>query len=497
MFTFKRAHATALAFVGMGVLLGAAGTGVLRGLPASSSTYAQRPTQIADVVNRVRPAVVSIRVKSNAESTGAQGGLNPFEGTPLAPFFKGQPPRGQSPEAQPEPGVPQNGHQVQEEGSGFFISPDGYVVTANHVVSNAVKIELITQDDETLEAKLVGADAKTDVALLKVDGRTNFPFVAFASGQPRIGDWVIAMGNPFGLGGSVTAGIVSGQSRNIGLGPYDEYLQIDAAVNKGNSGGPTFNLDGEVIGVNSAIVSSSPAGGSVGIAFAIPAPTVQKVTSTLKDKGRIVRGWLGVSIQAVTREIADSIGVEGAKGALIAAPEPGSPAAAAGLKTGDVITELNGLQIRDDRRLSQNIAALDPGTEVTLTLLRGGKAENMKITLGTQPDEQQARNDAPAADHAAAAKKEDLGLKLAPAATVEGYGNRGLAVTGVEPDSRGNDLGFVVGDVILQAGGKDLTQPGQLTHAMDEAKASGRKHALVLVQREDKQLFVAVPIAAG
>ena len=501
MFEFNRSAVLAVgiasvALCGVGIAVNNRSTPVPH-LAASASAQARAP-QFAELVEKIKGAVISVRVKSQDQSeTGQNGDESHLDGTPLDRFFRGPDPRGKGgPELRRD--APQmRGPQVQEEGSAFFISPDGYAVTANHVVAKAVKIEVVTDSGEALDAKLVGTDPQADVALLKVGGHLgrDLPYVKFATTQPRIGDWVIAMGNPFGLGGTVTAGIVSGQGRNIGLGPFDDYLQIDAAVNKGNSGGPTFNLDGQVVGVNSAIVSSSPVGGSVGIAFAIPAPTVQKVAAQLKDKGRVVRGWLGVEIQPVTKEIADSLSLTEAKGAIIATPEKGSPAAAAGLKSGDIITSIDAIEIKDARQLSQQIAETAPETEVTVGLLRDGKPETHKIKLGTLPEEADAQ--APKVEHSQHSD-DALGLTVAPAATVEGLGeNKGLAVTDVDPNGHGMELGFVAGDIILQAGGNDVSQPEEFTRAMNEAKASGKRHALLLVKREGKQLFVAVPVATG
>ncbi len=234
----------------------------------------------------------------------------------------------------------EGGHQViTGQGSGFFISADGYAVTNNHVVQNAENVQVTTDDGKTYTAKVIGTDPRTDLALIKVDGK-DFPYVKFAEHTPRVGDWVLAVGNPFGLGGTVTAGIVSARGRDIGAGPYDDFIQIDAPVNKGNSGGPTFDVDGNVIGVNTAIFS--PSGGSVGIAFAIPADTVKSVVAQLRDKGSVTRGWIGVQIQPVTPEIADSMGLKKASGALVAEPQADSPAAKAGIESGDVITSVDG-----------------------------------------------------------------------------------------------------------------------------------------------------------
>jgi serine protease Do len=339
----------------------------------------------SDLVTAVKPAVVSVRVRADAggHAMVSEDDANPFEGTPFEKYFKNF----RAPNDEGAQGGRQR-HIVQGQGSGFFISPDGYIVTNNHVVANAVKVEVLTDAGATLEAKVVGTDAKSDLALLKVDGRTDFPFVRLAEASPKIGEWVVAMGNPFGLGGTVTAGIVSAQGRDIGSGSLNDYIQIDAPVNRGNSGGPTFNLKGEVIGVNTAIYS--PSGGSVGIAFDIPAATVASVIPQLQKGGHVSRGWLGVQIQPVTEEVADSLGLKAAAGALVAEPQAGSPAAAAGLKPGDIITSVDGVEVKDPRDLARRIAALGPNKAVDLRLIRNGKEQSVRLKLG-QLAEAQAR----------------------------------------------------------------------------------------------------------
>src|SRR2546422_5214380 len=286
----------------------------------------ERPIGFADIVERVKPSVISVKVNISeklAKDDSSNNEDSPFQpGSPMERFFR----RFGGPDGLP-PGLrggPRGGGRaVTGQGSGFFISPDGYAVTNNHVVDGSDKVEVTTDDGKTYTAKVIGTDARTDIALIKVTGRTDFPFAKLSDSKPRIGDWVLAVGNPFGLGGTVTAGIVSASGRDIGNGPYDDFIQIDAPVNKGNSGGPTFDVDGNVIGVNTAIFS--PSGGSVGIAFAIPAPTVKTVVGQLKENGKVTRGWIGVQIQPVTAEIADSLGLKTAEGALGAEPQPGGP----------------------------------------------------------------------------------------------------------------------------------------------------------------------------
>jgi serine protease Do len=448
----------------------------------------------AAVVEAVKPAVLSVRVRSRA-APQAMG--NSRSDVPFAPFLRGpQDPRGGG---QRMPGEQARQRPLIESvGSAFFISPDGYAVTGHHVVANAAKVELVTETGETFKAKIIGSDARTDVALLKVDGRSDFTYVGFTTVAPRIGDWVVAMGNPFGLGGSVTAGIISGEGRNIGLGPYDEYLQIDAAVNKGNSGGPAFNLDGQVVGVNSAIISSSPTGGSIGIAFAIPAATVQKVATQLKDKGRVERGWLGVEIQTMTAEIADGLGLKDPKGALVADVEADGPAAAAGLQPGDIITHLNQSEIKDSQQMTRQIADLAPRDDVMLVVVRDGKSMTVRAALGSFSDEEQAagEGDGPSSDAGIDGAPVDLGLILEPAPAV-GAGLRGLAVTDIAPNGRALEFGIIVGDILLQAGGKELSKPDEFARVIAEAKAAGHRHALLLVRRNDHQRFVAIPVSAG
>jgi serine protease Do len=337
----------------------------------------------ADVVERVKPAVVSVRVKTNVAAASAPGeGRSQFatpqipDDHPLAEMFRrfeGQGRPGQGPRRGP-------GRPGSSQGSGFFISGDGYLVTNNHVVDNAAEVQIVMDDGRTLDAKVVGTDPKTDLALVKVNEGGDYPHVRLAPEKGRVGDWVVAIGNPFGLGGTVTAGIVSAQHRDIGTGPYDDYMQIDAAVNRGNSGGPTFNLKGEVVGVNTAIFS--PSGGNVGIAFAIPAHVVEKVVAELKTNGSVTRGFIGVQIQPVTKEIADAIGLKEARGALVADAQKGTPAERAGVRSGDVILSVSGEAIKDARELSRKVASIAPGTRVPLTILRQGREQTIDIEIG-------------------------------------------------------------------------------------------------------------------
>jgi serine protease Do len=449
----------------------------------------QRIPSFAPLVERVKPAVVSIKVKADAaakvamneENPGEQP--NPFEGTPFEHFFNGP----NSPFH--FKGTPDNGDQpILAQGSGFFISSDGYIVTNNHVASHAISVEVLADNGKHYQARVIGTDPRTDLALLKVDGHDDFPYVKLSHDQVRIGDWVVAMGNPFGLGGTVTAGIVSARGRDIGEGPYDDFLQIDAPVNKGNSGGPTFNQDGEVIGVNTAIFS--PSGGSVGIAFAIPSATVEQVTKALKDHGHVVRGWLGVQIQPVTEEIADSLGIKAA-GAIVSTPQPDSPAEKAGLKTGDVILQVNGKEVKDARDLAKTIANIAPDTDITLQIMRSGHEQAVSLKLG-ELTEKPVKNAAIAPDQKT--ELSSLGMHVAPASDLSGSSSEpGLAVMGVDPGSKAAEAGLAQGDIILKVGGTNVSKMSDLEQALNEAKTGGKTHALALVKRNNEQHFVALP----
>src|SRR5438874_9504951 len=326
--------------------------------------------------------------------------------------------------------------EVMGQGSGFFISSDGFAVTNNHVVDGADKVEVTTDAGKTYTARVIGTDPRSDVALIKVEGGADFPFVKLSEGKARIGDWVLAVGNPFGLGGTVTAGIVSASGRDIGSGPYDDFIQIDAPVNKGNSGGPAFNTEGEVMGVNTAIYS--PSGGSVGIAFAIPATTVNNVVAQLKDKGTVSRGWIGVQIQPVTSDIADSLGLKKAEGALVAEPQANGPAAKAGIESGDVITAVNGEPVKDAKELARTIGGLAPGAAVKLNVLQKGQDKVVNLTLGQLPNTVEATADIDKDSGKGATRGTDvtkLALTVAPANSVAGAGKDGVVVTEVDPKS--------------------------------------------------------------
>jgi serine protease Do len=462
----------------------------------------ERPIGFADIVERVKPSVISVKVNLTeklAKDDSSNNDDSPFQpGSPMERFFR----RFGGPDGLPPSlrGGPRGGRGVVTgQGSGFFISPDGYAVTNNHVVDGADKVEVTTDDGKTYSAKVIGTDGRTDIALIKVEGSSNFPFAKLSEGKPRIGDWVLAVGNPFGLGGTVTAGIVSASGRDIGNGPYDDFIQIDAPVNKGNSGGPAFNTEGEVMGVNTAIYS--PSGGSVGIAFSIPATTVKNVVAQLKDKGSVSRGWIGVQIQPVTSEIADSLGLKKAEGALVAEPQANGPAAKAGIESGDVITAVNGEPVKDARELARTIGGLSPGSSVKLNVLHKGQDKVVNLTLGQLPNSVEAKADTGKGDQGSATPRgtdvPKLGLTVAPANSVAGAGKDGVVVTEVDPKSAAAERGFKEGDVILEVAGKTVANATDVREAITAARSDNKNSVLMRVKSGGSSRFVAVPLAKG
>ena len=453
------------------------------------------PAGFADLVAKVKPAVVSVRVKIDQDNDKSamlqQNGMESDEDSPFDQFSRQFGFRGPNGRQQFPNGMQQRHRAITGEGSGFFISADGYAVTNNHVVDHAESVQVTADDGTIYTAKVVGTDPKTDLALIKVDGKKDFPFVKFSEQRPRIGDWVVAVGNPFGLGGTVTAGIVSANGRDIGAGPYDDYIQIDAPINKGNSGGPAFDMNGNVIGVNTAIFS--PSGGSVGIGFDIPAPTAKLVIAQLKDKGSVTRGWLGVQVQPVTSDIADSLGLKEAKGAIVNDPQANSPAAKAGIEAGDVITAVNGTAIKDSRDLARTIGMIAPGASVKLDVWHKGETKTVTLALGEMPNERQAKADQ--GHEAPSAGTPRLGLSLTPASEVQGAGQKGVVVTQVEPDGPAAQRGIQIGDVILNVGGKAVANVGDVRSELMQAKSSGKSSVLMQVKSADAIKFVAVPLA--
>ncbi|MBO4221367.1 Do family serine endopeptidase [Bradyrhizobium neotropicale] len=458
----------------------------------------QQPVGFADIVERVKPSVISVKVNIGEKLAKDDSNEDsPFPpGSPMERFFRrfggqdGLPPGMR--------GGPRGRGIVTGQGSGFFISADGFAVTNNHVVDGADKVEVTTDDGKTYSAKVIGTDPRTDLALIKVEGGSNFPFAKLSDTKPRIGDWVLAVGNPFGLGGTVTAGIVSASGRDIGNGPYDDFIQIDAPVNKGNSGGPAFDVSGEVMGVNTAIYS--PSGGSVGIAFSIPAATVKNVVAQLKDKGTVSRGWIGVQIQPVTSDIADSLGMKKAEGALVAEPQANGPAAKAGIESGDVITAVNGETVKDARELARTIGGLAPGNAVKLNVLHKGQEKTVNLTLGQLPNTVEAKADNDNSDRGSSSRGTDvpkLGLTVAPANSVAGAGKDGVVVTEVDPKSAAAERGFKEGDVILEVAGKNVTSAGDVRDAITSARNDNKNSVLMRVKSGGSSRFVAVPLAKG
>jgi serine protease Do len=475
-----------VAGLGATVLLGGATVYRPSNFPAwTSSARAAETTQqsagFADLVARVKPAVISVRVK--IEDVAQKASME-RDGDGVHPFGRSSP--FEMPNANP-----QRHRMITGEGSGFFISSDGYAVTNYHVVDHAKSVQVTTDEGMKYTAKVVGIDAKTDLALIKVDGDKDFPYVKFADHAPRVGDWVVAVGNPFGLGGTVTAGIVSARGRDIGSGPYDDYIQIDAPINKGNSGGPTFDLNGQVIGVNTAIYS--PSGGSVGIGFDIPADTAKMIVADLKEKGSVTRGWLGVQIQPVTAGIAESLGMKQAEGAIVDEPQAGSPAANAGVESGDVITAINGTSVKDSRDLARKISTMAPGSSVKLDIVHKGEVKTGTLTLGQMPNERQASADKGQAMPANGVPT--LGLMLAPANDAMGSSGKGVVVMRVDPDGPAADLGFKTGDVILDIGGKFVENVSDVRMALTEAQAHGKHDVLMRVKTSDGTKFIAIPLS--
>jgi serine protease Do len=477
-------------------------TGTAPVLADAVRVQAPQAPGFADVVEKVSPAVVSVRVKAKIEPASDDGtemfgddnggGDNGFDQLPdpLKRFFKDF--RGDGQGGMKQHHFNRHGDRIRPsaQGSGFFISEDGYLVTNNHVVDGGAAFTVVMDDGAELDAKLIGTDPRTDLAVLKVDADKKFTYVDFADdANVRVGDWVVAVGNPFGLGGTVTAGIVSARGRDIGAGPYDDFLQIDAAVNRGNSGGPAFNLGGQVVGINTAIFT--PSGGNVGIAFAIPASTAKQVVQDLMKDGNVERGWLGVQIQPITDDIAESLGLKGTKGALVSEPQDGSPAKEAGIRAGDIITQVDGKDIASPRELARVIGNVMPGKNVEITVMRDGKSDTMSVKLGELPNsEKQAKADT--SNDATPSTLDDLGLTVTTA-----DGGKGLVVTDVDPNGDAAERGIQAGDVITQVNSREVNSVADMNAAIADATKAGRKAVLMQVSRDDNSRFVALPVAQG
>jgi len=474
-------------------------------IPAAASPAASAPMSFADIVQRVAPAVVSIEVEGKVgpsqtdySEQGQQQG--PFTFRFGFPGQGGGDDGGQDGQDNPfgffgfpqqlQPAQPQ---LMRAEGSGFFISPDGYIVTNNHVVQGADKITVHTKDGRDLKAHLVGTDAATDLAVIKVDGG-GYPYVSFEDrAMPRVGDWVVAVGNPFGLGGTATAGIVSALGRkDVADSNYVDYMQIDAPINRGNSGGPTFDAYGRVVGVNTAIYS--PSGGSVGIGFDIPADVAARVSRELIEHGKVVRGYIGATVQAVTPEMSDSLGLHGRKGAIIADLTPGGPAEQAGLHPGDVVLALNGRPVDSADDLTRQVALVHPGQLARLDVLRDGRSMTIDVHSGLRPSEAELASN-PERPYAGPGESGDVGQILGMRLEPNAHG--GVTVAGVASDSDAADKGLTRGDVILQANGHRAASPSDVAAAVAQAKHEGRDEVLLMVAHNGRHVFVPLKVASG
>lgn len=505
------AGVAAAALAGVGMRMGTAGAAeapaAIRVSTAAAPAFAPppgAPISFADIFEKVSPAVVQIDVTSKAAP--AKGLRIPgFEGFDIVP-------RGQKPGAE---GEDDNAPPKQQSsGSGFFISADGYIVTNNHVVADADEIKVVMKDGRELKATVVGRDEGTDLAVIKVNDPkakgADFPYVDFENqAKPRVGDWVITIGNPFGLGGTATAGIISAYNRDLGdsSSRFVDYIQIDAPINRGNSGGPSFDIYGRVIGVNTAIFS--PTGGSVGIGFAIPADVAEATAKQLIAGGKVVRGYIGANIQDFSQEMAEAQGMPDVKGAIIAELVAGAPAARAGLLPEDIVTAVNGVAVKSGSELTREVAKAKPGEIIKLSVLRGGKPRTIDVKSGVRPSEDSLdANDstpddgaAPSPDKAQPHKVEALGLTLAPldAAARAAYkidpDVRGVLIAGVKAGSDAGDKGLVKGDVLSSINGVSVATPGEVAAAVAAAQKSGRSSVLAKVVRQNRPVFVPLKIA--
>jgi serine protease Do len=450
------------------------------------------PESFAELAAKLLPSVVNISTTQTIEGRAGMELPKLPPGSPFEDFFKEFFDRNQ-----PE----QRARRATSLGSGFIVDETGYVVTNNHVIQDADEITVILHDDTRLKAELIGRDGKTDLAVLRVKPKGKLPAVKFGSSEKvRVGDWIVAIGNPFGLGGTVTAGIISARGRDINAGPYDDFLQTDASINRGNSGGPMFDLEGQVIGINTAIFS--PTGGSVGIGFAIPSSTAKPVIEQLIKHGQVRRGWLGVHIQAVTDEIAETLGLKEATGALVASVIKDGPAEKAKIEAGDVILEFDGKKVGEMRRLPRVVADTEVGKSVPVEVWRGGKKITLKATVGELAEAAEkvaAKSSGPAkegGEHAVDA----LGLKLSaitPKVAEKfnlGKTTKGVVVTKVEEAGPAAEKGVRAGDVIVEVSQEEVTSPDDISRKVADAKKAGRKSVLLLLEGQGGLRFVAIRI---
>jgi len=478
-----------------------ASSGVSLNSTATDSHSVLRPNSFADLVDAVGPAVVSITTQNSSASTPPRDGIRPsmpgdrrpvpgFQGNPeLEQFLRRFFGPGHTP---PTPGP----RQGRAQGSGFIIDASGLVVTNHHVVARVDKIEVVLADGRTLPARIQGHDPKTDIALLQIDSDEKFPFVRFGdSTKARVGDWVIAIGNPFGLGGTATTGIISARGRDINAGPYDDYIQIDAPINRGNSGGPLFDTSGLVIGVNTAIYS--PSGGNVGIGFAVPAEQAERIIAQLRDRGVVLRAWLGVHIQRVTPDLAESFGLDKSHGALVSKVEPDSPAENAGIVAGDVILGFDGNTVDRMKRLPRLVASATIGDKVGVNIWRDGREITLYPVMQPTGNTSRIAAYSTQRDHGPA----NLGLLLSALDhdTRQRYGigadAAGILVEQVKPGSQAADKGLKRGDLIVQVERRPVDTPARMTELVHTAQQNNQKVVLLLIQREGQQHFVTLRLA--
>ncbi len=458
------------------------------------------PLSFADLAEKVKPAVVSIQIKEKlrrgSQNERGRSGPGPrFRGIPGLPddhpfnelFRRYEKERGRGGRGGPR-------EILRAQGSGFIISEDGYVVTNNHVVDKGDDITVKMENGDEFKAKMIGGDTRTDIALLKIDAKDKkFPTVKFAEKQARVGDWVLAVGNPFGFGGTVTAGIVSAKNRDISsvgsTSAYD-YLQIDAAINKGNSGGPSFNLSGEVIGVNTSIVS--PSGGNVGIAFAVPAALTKDVIEQLKKNGSVNRGWLGVVIQPVTQDLADTLGMKKPYGAMVTELTKGGPAAKTDIKVRDVIVKVNDKKVKDTRDLIRKITSLPPKQDAKITVFRNGKEKDITVKLGLFPGAKKLAR--LIQGEGGGEEIENLGLTLDWAPKGPNSDGKGVIISDIDPESEASEKGLKRGDEILEVRGEKIQSPDDVFDIIDEAVKAGRKKVDLLVRSNKRRRFVVLSL---
>jgi len=462
------------------------------------------PESFADLAAKLLPAVVNVSTTQAVQQRQQSGPEMPNfpPGSPFEQFFRdffnrNRPPgnRGENTPRGPE-------RRAQSLGSGFVIDPEGLIVTNNHVIDGADEINITLQDNTTLKASVVGRDESTDLALLRVKPEKPLPFVEFGESDfARVGDWVVAIGNPFGLGGTVTAGIVSARGRDINSGPYDDFIQTDAAINRGNSGGPLFNMEGKVVGINTAIYS--PSGGSIGIGFAIPAKLASSVVNQLRNYGQARRGWLGVRIQQVTPEIAESLGLKEPTGAMIAGVNDGGPADKAKIRNGDIVLKFNGQDVKNMSALPRIVADTEVGKQVPVVVWRDGKEVTVTATLGERPSDQQLASDrsGPSGDAVKPLELAGLGMKVAPLTPEARDKNRlgpdakGVLVMEVASDGPAAEKGVKVGDVIVEVQQNEVGTPADVQRRVEAARKQDRKFVLMLIQNADGTRYVPLSLA--